>query len=84
MLQNVVWERADLGDRNSLNNIYRSFGLPHAFTIHTRPSGSTLHLLTASPLDKGLYRCIVSAVDTASPESPALTVFQDIEFLPHL
>lgn len=25
-LQNVVWERADLGDRSSLNNIYRAFG----------------------------------------------------------
>jgi hypothetical protein len=47
------------------------------------PTGSTLLILNPSPLDKGLYRCLASAVDLSSPVRKTTSVFQDIEFYPH-
>ncbi|XP_054276460.1 uncharacterized protein LOC128995467 [Macrosteles quadrilineatus] len=82
LVSNVVWERADLGDRNSLNQIYRRFGISHEFTVQYNPTGSALRILNPGPLDKGLYRCLASAVDLSSPARHSMSIFQDIEFFP--
>ncbi|CAH0746925.1 unnamed protein product [Bemisia tabaci] len=81
MLSNIVWERADMGMRD-LNTLYRRHGIPHQYDVHVRPRGSTLHLFDVSPIDRGLYRCIATAMDPAN--NRVITLFQDTEFYPDL
>ncbi|XP_075229921.1 uncharacterized protein LOC142329323 isoform X2 [Lycorma delicatula] len=80
MISNIVWERADLGHGNSLDDIYRDHGIQQDYILLSRPRGSTLHLLDVTPLDRGLYRCIASALDPNTGNT--VTLFQDVHFYP--
>ncbi|RZF40866.1 hypothetical protein LSTR_LSTR003376 [Laodelphax striatellus] len=79
-VSNIIWERADLGDNNSLDEIYRQHGIQQDYILFTRPHGSTLRFLDITPLDRGLYRCIVTALEPTSGKR--LTLFQDVHFYP--
>ncbi|XKL59870.1 hypothetical protein PGB90_000886 [Kerria lacca] len=79
MISNVIWERADMGTRD-LNVLYRRHGITHQYDVHTRPHGSTLHIFDVTPLDRGLYRCLASALDPNTNQM--VTLFQDTEFNP--
>ncbi|XP_065209367.1 uncharacterized protein LOC135837871 [Planococcus citri] len=79
MISNIIWERADMGTRD-LSSLYRRHGISHQYDIHTRPHGSTLHLFDVNPLDRGLYRCLATALDPGTNQ--VVTMFQDTEFYP--
>lgn len=68
-----------MGTRD-LNLLYRRYGITHQYDIHNRPRGSTLHLFDVTPLDRGLYRCLASAVDPSTNQM--ITLFQDTAFNP--
>ncbi|XP_014240485.1 uncharacterized protein LOC106661505 [Cimex lectularius] len=80
ILSNIIWERADLGALRSLDEIYKSVGETREYSVLGRPKGSTLHLHNISPTDRGLYRCLATAVD---PNRGRMhTLFQDVPFYP--
>lgn len=68
-----------MGTRD-LNTLYRRHGITHQYDIHTRAHGSTLHLFDITPLDRGLYRCLATALDPSANQ--VVTLFQDTEFYP--
>ncbi len=68
-----------MGTRD-LNSLYRRHGITHQYDVHIGIHGSTLHLFDVTPLDRGLYRCLASALDPATNQ--LVTLFQDTEFNP--
>lgn len=68
-----------MGTRD-LSTLYRRHGISHQYDIHIRPHGSTLHLFDVNPLDRGLYRCLATALDPGTNQ--VVTLFQDTEFYP--
>lgn len=63
-----------------LGSLYKRHGITHQYDVHQKPHGSTLHLFDVTPLDRGLYRCITTAMDPITGQ--VATLFQDTEFFP--
>ena len=68
-----------MGTRD-LNRLYRRHGITHQYDVHMRPQGSTLHLFDVTPLDRGLYRCLTTALDPTTNQ--LVTLYQDTRFSP--
>uniref|UniRef100_T1HLR5 Uncharacterized protein n=1 Tax=Rhodnius prolixus TaxID=13249 RepID=T1HLR5_RHOPR len=81
ILSNINWERADLGANGNLDIMYKTLGESREFAVIGRPKGSTLHFFGHSPLDRGLYRCMATALDPIAGRT--VTVFQDVPFFPN-
>ncbi|XP_050534287.1 uncharacterized protein LOC126901674 [Daktulosphaira vitifoliae] len=81
VISNIVWERVDPGKADK-EFALRRLGEVQTYDMHLRPKGSTLHLHDVTPLDRGLYRCMVSSMDKLTGET--LTIFQDTAFYPDI
>lgn len=63
-----------------LDVLYRRHGILLQYDVHIKPFGSILHLFDVTPLDRGLYRCLTTALDPSNNQ--LVTLFQDTEFTP--
>lgn len=77
MFQNVVWEKLKRGEEDRHSGWLQA---GQKYSLENIQGGSTLRLYDLTYLDRGIYRCLATGLDTETGR--AVTVFQDVYFYP--